>query len=193
MQTFLPRPSYADSAKCLDNKRLGKQRVENLQIAKSILTGSHITAQNARWYKNGPSRIGKRTPWYNHPAVAMWSKNLSALVVYHEACVAEWISRGYGDTTESKMRDLLAGFGYAMADTSPPPFIGDDDFHSSHRAILLDKDNAYYSSHGWGEVPAKKHKGSYPYFWPTKEKKYEAFYASRLSGAPPERLICHAK
>ncbi|MFN7881952.1 MAG: pyrimidine dimer DNA glycosylase/endonuclease V, partial [bacterium] len=32
MQTFLPSPSFAESARILDNKRLGKQRVECKQI-----------------------------------------------------------------------------------------------------------------------------------------------------------------
>lgn len=37
MQTFLPYPSFIKSAQCLDNKRLGKQRVEAYQILQ-ILT-----------------------------------------------------------------------------------------------------------------------------------------------------------
>ena len=36
MQTFLPYPDFAESAKVLDNKRLGKQRVECLQIMKAL-------------------------------------------------------------------------------------------------------------------------------------------------------------
>jgi len=32
MQTFLPYPDLRDSVACLDNKRLGKQRVEAMQI-----------------------------------------------------------------------------------------------------------------------------------------------------------------
>ena len=32
MQTFLPYADLRDSVVCLDNKRLGKQRVECLQI-----------------------------------------------------------------------------------------------------------------------------------------------------------------
>lgn len=36
MQTFLPYKSFEQSAACLDNKRLGKQRVEVLQILKAL-------------------------------------------------------------------------------------------------------------------------------------------------------------
>ncbi len=53
MQTFLPYPDFAESARVLDNKRLGKQRVEVLQIL-NVLTDS------------------TRKGWRNHPAVAMW-------------------------------------------------------------------------------------------------------------------------
>ena len=37
MQTFLPYPDFERSAKVLDNKRLGKQRVEVLQILNVLL------------------------------------------------------------------------------------------------------------------------------------------------------------
>jgi lipopolysaccharide biosynthesis regulator YciM len=32
----MPYPSFVESAKCLDNKRLGKQRVEVLQILQAL-------------------------------------------------------------------------------------------------------------------------------------------------------------
>ena len=37
MQTFLPYPDFKQSAACLDYRRLGKQRVEGVQILKKIL------------------------------------------------------------------------------------------------------------------------------------------------------------
>lgn len=37
MQTFLPYPNFIGSAKVLDSRRLGKQRVENLQIMQALL------------------------------------------------------------------------------------------------------------------------------------------------------------
>ena len=53
MQTFLPYPDLRDSVACLDSKRLGKQRVECLQILNVL--------------------EGRRTGWQNHPAVKMWA------------------------------------------------------------------------------------------------------------------------
>ena len=55
MQTFLPYKSFRKTALCLDNKRLGKQRVETLQILRA-LTG---------YYNQSGA-------WLNHPAVKMW-------------------------------------------------------------------------------------------------------------------------
>lgn len=36
MQTFLPYPDFAESASVLDRQRLGKQRVETLQVMKAL-------------------------------------------------------------------------------------------------------------------------------------------------------------
>ena len=36
MQTFLPYPDFAESAAVLDSKRLGKQRVEALQVLRAV-------------------------------------------------------------------------------------------------------------------------------------------------------------
>lgn len=53
MQTFITDHNLHISARNLDNKRLGKQRVEALQIADCI--------------------IKKPSAWKNHPAVKMWN------------------------------------------------------------------------------------------------------------------------
>jgi hypothetical protein len=49
MQTFLPYESYARSAAVLDRQRLGKQRVEAMQILRVL--------------------AGETAGWGNHPAV----------------------------------------------------------------------------------------------------------------------------
>jgi len=55
MQTFLPYPNLKKSIKCLDNKRLGKQRVKAHQILNILLKRT------------------KTKGWKNHPAIKMWS------------------------------------------------------------------------------------------------------------------------
>ena len=37
MQTFLPYPDFAASAAALDDRRLGKQRVEALQVLRALV------------------------------------------------------------------------------------------------------------------------------------------------------------
>ena len=54
MQTFLPYTDFIKGAKCLDYKRLGKQRIEAKTIY-DILTGN-----------------AKSNAWKNHPATKMW-------------------------------------------------------------------------------------------------------------------------
>ena len=57
MQTFLPYQSFKESAKSLDYRRLGKQRVEVLQLLNSI-----------KKLKNKEPVKG----WKNHPARKIW-------------------------------------------------------------------------------------------------------------------------
>lgn len=77
MQTFLPYADFSQSAKCLDYRRLGKQRIEAYQILNSLLTGSG---------------------WKHHPAVKMWESYEAALSLYMDVMIREWIARGYNNT-----------------------------------------------------------------------------------------------
>jgi hypothetical protein len=124
MQTFLPLPSMGQSVKCLDNKRLGKQRVEALQILKAL---------NGDYNKTGA--------WVNHPATKMWRGFEPALTFYKDLCIEEWIRRGFKNTMEYKKEH-----GVIM-----PPWLGCDDFHASHRSNLLRKDPDFYSQFNWKE------------------------------------------
>lgn len=142
MQTFLPLPSFVKSAKVLDYRRLGKQRVEAKQILQANL-------------KEGS------TSWRNHPATLMWKDDLQALAHYGLAMCREWIARGYKDTTSSYFVSHIFG---PLTDDLLPWWFGMEDFHASHRAALLFKDQQYYGQFGWQETPELK------YVWPTKEK-----------------------
>lgn len=128
MQTFLPYPDFRQSAKCLDRQRLGKQRVEAMQILK-IVTGERTTGG-----------------WINHPAVNMWRGYPDALKLYLKICIEEWTSRGYGNTMDIPIIEN-------EKDVKMPPWLGDDKFHASHRSNLLRKDPEHYGSFGWTEGP----------------------------------------
>ena len=128
MQTFVPYPSLASSAVVLDNKRLGKQRVETFQLLRANLD---IT-------------IG----WKNHPAAKMWRGHESGLIAYGVAICNEWISRGYNDTCLMK----ILSFGNPNPDDMPS-WWGDDAVHSSHRSNLLRKFPEWYGQFGWSDSP----------------------------------------
>ena len=65
MQTFLPYASFEDVARTLDRKRLGKQRVEGMQILNVLAKPPGYTGA-----------------WANHPAVKMWRGYENALKQY---------------------------------------------------------------------------------------------------------------
>ena len=122
MQTFLPYSNFKETAKCLDNKRLGKQRVEAYQIRR-IISGER---------KNG----GLLT----HPAVLMWKGFPDALAAYQNSMILEWVDRGFNNTMELTEHSAI----YKV-----PPFIGGEKFHESHRSNLLRKDFEFYSQYEW--------------------------------------------
>ena len=89
MQTFLPYADPRASAACLDDRRLGKQRVETFQVLRAIT-----------WPTYG---------WKHHPVTRMWRGFLPALVAYGLACVDEWAARGHADATRSALLEFTAG------------------------------------------------------------------------------------
>lgn len=128
MQTFLPYSDFKECAKVIDYKRLGKQRVEAMQIMKSL--------QGV--YKSGA--------WSKHPAVLMWSGYEKALAIYYNCILTEWIDRGYNNNMCFMIMDENSKIIY-------PKWLGDERLHSSHRSALLHKDIGYYNKFGWKEIP----------------------------------------
>ncbi len=150
MQTFLPYKDFEKSAKCLDRQRLGKQRVEAMQILQ-ILTG------HGKKTKNG------KIAWENHPAVKMWKGYEVALYRYIQAICKEWIRRGYKDTIYQKSFDLWRIDLYSKGQVMKfPVWLGNREFHKSHKSNLLRKKEDFYSKYNW-KVP-----NNLPYVWPTK-------------------------
>lgn len=161
MQTFLPYPDFAQSARCLDNKRLGKQRVECLQILKTLSKGPTEVIQKVDGRTNKVLAIYRKTPWYNHPAVQMWKGYHDRLVAYGCAMCHEWSKRGFNDTCCDKIiATLITAPPSNLGKT--PPWLGNEAYHASHRSNLLRKDFAHYSQFGWTEPT------TLPYVWPSK-------------------------
>lgn len=123
MQTFLHYTSPHRVAATLDNKRLGKQRVEGNQIL-DILEGR---ADNN---------------WKHHPAVRMWRGYENALKYYINIVIMEWERRGCVNNME------LHDVGDELI---TPPWFRDLRLQYSHRSNLIRKLPEYYQCM-WPEV-----------------------------------------
>lgn len=133
VQTFLPYPGFAESAAVLDARRLGKQRVETIQVLRALTVPGY--------------------GWRRHPAAAMWAGYEEALVRYGLVVCDEWCRAGRADTCATTLvTELSAVVGSAAVRTHTdlvaagdlPPWIGDDAVHRSHQSALVRKDPAHY-------------------------------------------------
>jgi hypothetical protein len=153
MQTFLPCPDFAESARVLDQRRLGKQRVEAIQVLRALTVPGY--------------------GWRHHPAAAMWAGYEEALAGYGLAICAEWCATGRADTCASTLRtDLERTTRLAVIRTQQeltdagelPPWLGEEDFHRSHQSSLVRKDPDHYRRF-FPDVPA-----DLPYVWPSSDR-----------------------
>ncbi|MEW9532718.1 MSMEG_6728 family protein [Microbispora sp. NPDC049125] len=177
MQTFLPYPDFAASARVLDPRRLGKQRVETLQVLRALTVPGY--------------------GWRHHPAARMWTGYEEALVRYGLEICGAWCAMGRADTCAATMtRELLAlrdaTFPSATGSTSEPsasevpgdhsvsalprsqidlaaagelpPWLGDPALHVSHRSALLRKDPDFYGPLFPGDPD------DLPYVWPASDR-----------------------
>lgn len=139
MQTFLPYGrDFSATARALDRQRLGKQRVETLQILNTL--------------------AGVSDGWRNHPAVRMWRGHEYRLATYGLVICATWVARGYKDTCTDKILAHIAA--HPEWDRSLPAWIDDEDFALSHRSNLVRKLPEHYGALFPG-VP-----NDLPYIWP---------------------------
>src|SRR3954453_380180 len=129
MQTFLPVADFTESARLLAEPRLGKQRVECLQVLRALELPD--------------------CGWANPPVGATWRGHTAGLVVYSLAMVRVWRERGFADSTET----LIAEFAPEVVGRPQeelategllPSWVGDEALHRSHRSNLLAKDPEYY-------------------------------------------------
>lgn len=148
MQTFLPLPDFAASAATLDDRRLGKQRVEALQVLRALTRVTY--------------------GWKRHPAVRMWAGHAEGVAAYGLAVCDEWVARGRADTCAATIGTDLAAAGLPAPRTQAelaavhrlPDWLGDERLHRSHRAALVRKDPQHYGPLFPDADP------DLPYFWP---------------------------
>lgn len=148
MQTFLPYDDFDRTMAVLDRRRLGKQRVECIQIVRGLVVPGYA--------------------WRHHPAVKMWAGRLEALGCYALASCRTWVQAGFADTCATTIRSDLALGGVTVVRSQAelaeegllPEWLGDPDFHRSHQSSLVRKDPAHYRRF-FPDVP-----DDLPYIWP---------------------------
>jgi hypothetical protein len=148
VQTFLPYPDFEESLRALDVRRLGKQRVECIQVLRGLTVPTY--------------------GWRHHPAVKMWRGREEALGRYSFTSCEVWTELGHADTCAATLATDLAGIGIAevrsqaqlAAVDALPLWLGDEEFHRSHQSSLLRKDPEFYGPKFPG-VP-----DDLPYVWP---------------------------
>ena len=127
MQTFVPELNFSEIAQTLDYRRLGKQRVECLQILRA--------------------NLGISSGWRNHPASKMWLRSPAGLCAYGVAMCDEWIKRGYKDTCREKLMEMIE-----PDPTDLPSWWGRVDIVESHRSNLIRKYPEFYRPK-WVDTP----------------------------------------
>jgi hypothetical protein len=152
VQTFLPYADFERSARVLDAKRLGKQRVETIQIVRALTRPTY--------------------GWANHPAVLMWKSYEEALGRYGLTCCEVWTELGFGDTCAVTIAADLREFGIDTIRTEAelaegvalPPWLGQEQVHRSHQSALVRKDPERYRDL-FPDVP-----DDLPYVWPVRSQ-----------------------
>ena len=173
MQTFLPYADFERSARALDAKRLGKQRVETLQVLRALTRPGY--------------------GWANHPAVLMWKGFEEALGRYGFTCCEVWSELGFGDTCAATIAaDLrvagictVRGQSELAAADALPSWLGNSALHRSHRSALLRKDREHYGSL-FPDVP-----DDLTYVWPVRSP--SALDAERRRAENQERRRHHSQ
>lgn len=140
MQTFLPYKSFTRSAEALDYRRLGKQRVEVLQLLNTLVGGSKA--------------------WVNHPATKMWRGYESELAQYGLVICDNWKSRNYKDTCREKIQKIAEDHGWKINKPREIHWLTDE-FCLSHQSNLIRKLPEHYRPIFGPDVP-----DNLPYIWP---------------------------
>ena len=131
---FLPYPNFTTTARILDDKRLGKQRVECIQILNALRKPNY--------------------GWTHHPAVKMWRGYEYGLTVYGKVICDEWKRRGFKDTCWGKLDAIQFEILGQNRDYRSTPFevahpmpkwLDDARLSLSHRGNLIRKDPAHYT------------------------------------------------
>jgi len=150
VQTFMPYSDFEKTARVLDLKRLGKQRVEVIQVIRALTVPGY--------------------GWASHPAALMWRGYLEALGRYGFTMCEIWIESGFGDSCAATIRSDLAAadvtefrsFARLSAEGGLPDWLFDPELQRSHQSALVRKNPEHYRKY-FPDVPA-----DLGYVWPVR-------------------------
>lgn len=153
MITFLTDKSFFITARQLDWRRLGKQRLEATQILRALEGDEKrrvdIQIDNIT--------ISGRSSWSDHPAMMMWKGHEVWLDLYRSIIIEEWIARGYKNTMLFVPSGIIQK---RLWGQTKPEWLSHDPLLASHRGNLLRKDFSWYGQFGWTDHPVEG------YIWP---------------------------
>ena len=129
MQVFHPYKSALKSIQCLDNSRMGKQRLECIQI---LLANNNIDTE---W------EVPKSVP--PHKNVVLWKNYSGYLFYYLGILLNEWEDRGMKNFVCRGMYEKLRNIYGLQENTKRPRFI-DNKFIQTQRLSLLNKKMEHY-------------------------------------------------
>jgi hypothetical protein len=197
VNTFIMDQNLVLSASLLDNKRLGKQRVETRQIIDIL-----------EEIDRGSTTVNKG--FINHPAVKAWIGYTNQLKVYFNIIVREWCFRGFKNNMDFYSIDenlyhivpcnFIGNKAYydvtKFNKYSFPFWVNYPPFYLSHQASLCRKNPVYYSKFLREELKPFLNNG---YLWPTKITKEcldnwnFSYHDDLSSGCPPVYRILPPK
>lgn len=170
VNTFIISEYLPDTFTILDNKRLGKQRLEAKQIInilEKIDNGEDVL------------KIG----FASHPATKMWIGYTDALKIYYNLCVTAWINRGFKNTMP--LYQINHNVNY-------PKFLSFLPLINSHKAALIRKDPIFYKHLKTEDIEPYMKLG---YLWPNTSNddmyiNWDFKFLSPMgSGVPPQYRI----
>jgi hypothetical protein len=164
MQTFLTNIGWNKSLANLDDKRLGKQRVEAKQIVMVL--------------------AGESSGYQHHPAIDMWRGYERALCLYGAAACYQWrIIRKFNCEIYSWFSARETWFRAEGHGTELPPWLQDPWLMRSHRSNLIRKDPVEYAPK-FPNTPENM-----PYLWPVNDWRETKGYRLLVSMADYQRMV----
>ena len=196
MQTFLPYSDLQKSAESLDKKRAWKQVVEAkqilglidhvdkneffiLDIKKLEKRGIYDQFKHLPLYSSVKKDHYKLIPHINHPAVKMWVGHNNLLKhyfnVFLQHCLKvhkintkmEFYNCKYSYGCDGKLNVNIGILDIVLKDNELPWWFGQEQFHRSHRARLIEKDREFYLP----KFPEDEKFNDGKYWWPVMESK----------------------